>query len=132
MKLSALFRNEPPRRWRNVGVETEISALAAKAQSRADRAARLLRRIARLRTVHDAYRRVFFGDDGQLTGDAALVLRDLCALARFGKVDPGASDAELRMNEGRRHVILHLFDRFELDPDKVRLISQRLKEVDDE
>lgn len=113
-----------------MAVETEVAALVAGLDAKARRRDRLQRFIDRLMGRHRAYRALFFDGDGNLKPEALTVLKDLGRVANFGKVDPGASDTELRMNEGRRHLLLHIFDRFEMDAARLARLAQKLKETE--
>lgn len=110
-------------------VDREVSALAASLQEQRDRETLRKRRLSGIRDRTLAYRRLFFGDDGKLRADAVIVLNDLGEAANFGRVIADASDAELRMNEGRRHLMLHIFDRFDLDGERMARLASELRET---
>lgn len=117
-----------------MSVDREVAALATrlldegevKRRARQKLVAKLLGRL----DVHDAYKAVFCDDDGKITKAGLIVLRDLGEQARFGVVDPVASDAELRMNEGRRQIVLHLFERLDLHGDRALHLSTRIRELE--
>lgn len=97
---------------RAAGYETEGAALARRKRSLAERI-----------KVRAAYRRLFT-KDGQLTGDAQLVLADLARTARLGKHNPLASNDELRERAAQRAIVLHILAR--LDPRALAELSDTL------
>lgn len=117
-----------------MALDGEIAALAADRIDREDRRRRklreALRRMAGRQAVHDAYRAVFCTEDGEISADALTVLHDLAATAGLGHVRPLDSDAELRMAEGRRHMMLHVFDRLDLGGERMLRLSKRIREIE--
>lgn len=86
------------------------------------------------RSVRDAYRRLFFEDDGvTMKQDGVVVLEDLARVAKIGKARPFGSDADLRAYEGMRTILMHIIARFELSGrvDAERL-SNQVRELNDD
>lgn len=110
------------------GLETEIQALAVRAERAREKLARNSRNIARRLGWQDSYRRLFCDDAGNLKADAVNVLRDLAREANFGVFDPRASEADLRMNEGSRRIMLHIFTRLDLGEQGLIHLAERMKE----
>jgi hypothetical protein len=85
-------------------------------------------------SVRDAYRRLFFDDDGvTMKPDALVVLEDLGRASRIGKVSHLSSDSDLRAYEGMRTIFIHIIARFELSGrvDAERL-SNQIKELEND
>lgn len=110
---------------------SEIGALAVRAQRTGERTRAAIRRLAARLGLQDDYRRTFCDQDGRLTDSAVAVLRDLARQANFGRIDPRASDADLRTNEGARRMVLHLFARLDLGSDALLNLSERMREKHD-
>lgn len=109
----------------------ETLALAYRAQSLRERAAQDIRRAVRALGRQDQYRRLFCEPDGSLKADAVAVLTDLARQANFGAIDPRASDADLRANEGARRMLLHIYGRLDLGSTRLVDLARRMKERDE-
>lgn len=116
-----------------MALEHEIDALAAQAGAkRRQRILALIKWRWRRRVVL-AYRKLFVGEDGQLTPEAVIVMADIGNTARLGVVDlAAASDAELRERAGRRSLALHIIGRMDLDGSALRDLSKKLRELGNE
>lgn len=86
------------------------------------------------RSVRDAYRRLFFDDDGvTMKTDGLVVLEDLARAAKVGKARPFGSDADLRAYEGMRTIVMHIIARFELrGAVDVQRLSNQIEELNDD
>ena len=110
----------------------EVGALAHRAETIREQGARVARRAARALGWQDDYRRVFCDPaTGEPTAAALHILRDLAREANFGRFDPRASDADLRMNEGSRRMLLHILTRLDLGGDGLLRLSRRMNERED-
>ncbi len=92
----------------------------------------MIDRIQKILLRRQAYRRMFFGDDGKLTKDAEIVISDL---ARFCRLHRSTSVVSLTTRqtdvpatfqaEGRREVILRILGHLHVDDaDLVRLTER--------
>ena len=110
----------------------EIAALAARSEGLAHRRVQRWARIKHLLGWQDDYRRVFCDPaSGELTPAGKRVLADLASEANFGRFDARASDADLRMNEGSRRVVLHIFARLGLGSDRLVRLASDLREMEE-
>lgn len=90
-----------------------------------DRVQKILRR-------RQAYRRIFFGDDGKLSPDAELVISDLARFCRLHRSTTIISTVSRQTDvpatfqaEGRREVILRILGHLHVDDaDLVRLTER--------
>lgn len=76
--------------------------------------------------LHRAYQRLFFDEAGQLRADARLVLDDIAHEAAIGFASPSLDYAELATKEGKRRLLLHIFGRFQLSPERLATIERTL------
>lgn len=107
----------------------EIGSLAVRADRVTAKMKRDAERLARALGWQDHYRRVFCDPEtGELTNSAIKVLADVSREANFGVFDPTASNDDLRMNEGSRRVILHMFARLNLGSDELLNLSRKMRE----
>ena len=119
-----------------MAADLEIDALASQVEQIAQRA-----EATRIRTEHErqrakrrfdtvaAYRRVFLGDDGQLTESARAVIADFAEMAQLGVFDPGQiSDAEMRERNGARRLALHILSSIDQDGSVLRKLASKLRE----
>lgn len=114
-------------------VDLEIEALAARAdQIRRRSLYERLRHVWRRRTIL-AYRKLFLGEDGNVTADGALVIADFSRAARLGNAEvTAATDAEMRERNGRRAIALHIIARLDLDGTRLRDLGRKLRETEHE
>lgn len=111
--------------------ELELLALEADAHKGMTARAREVLRFRSERQLIHAYATVFCGSaDGEaLTPEGAMVLADLGRLAGMGKARIMASDAELRMSEGQRHVVLHIMGQLRDGGFKLARMARRIREM---
>lgn len=81
----------------------------------------LMRRNAK-RAFH--YQAVFFGEDGELTHHGAKVIADLRDFCRANKSTFDADPRVHALLEGRREVVLRIFDMLNIDSRDVRHIVE--------
>ena len=112
-------------------IERELEAMAARSKPDADGILARLRAYQHEKRVIAAYQRLFLGGEGgaQLTPDAMIVLDDISRIAGLGKARIRASDAELRMTEGARMIVLHIISRFRADSHKLARLARQIRET---
>jgi hypothetical protein len=117
-----------------MSIEREIELLALEDEQRGQLTRRGLAvlQFRKQRRLLDAYATVFCGsaDSQTLTPEGALVLADLGRLAGLGRARIKASDAELRMSEGQRHVVLHIIDHVRDGGRKLARLARQIRETD--
>jgi hypothetical protein len=119
-----------------VAADLEIDALASQIEQIAQRA-----EARRIRTEHELrhaaarfdviaqYRRLFIGDDGELTAPARAVIADFTEVAQLGRFDPGQiSDAEMRERNGMRRLALHILSSIDQDGSVLRKLASKMRE----
>lgn len=119
-----------------MAADLEFDALA----SQVEQAARRVEN-ARIRTEHDrihaarrfdtvaAYRRLFLGEDGDLTEVARAVIADFSEVAQLGRFDPGQiSNDEMRERNGMRRLALHILSSIDQDGSVLRKLASRMRE----
>ena len=92
----------------------------------------MIDRIQKVLNRRQAYRRIFFGDDGKLTRDAEIVLNDLARFCRLHRSTTIISTVSRQTDvpatfqaEGRREVILRILGHLHVDDaDLVRLTER--------
>jgi hypothetical protein len=110
-------------------IEHEITALSARAKHTADSYSNRMRGVLAKMGWQDDYRRLFCDPiTGELKPEGEKVLADLARHANFGVIDLQASDSELRMNEGRRQLLLHIFGRIDLGSDRLVKLASSIRE----
>lgn len=82
--------------------------------------------------VHRAYQRLFFDAAGQLKADARMVLDDITHAAALGFASPTLDYGELATKEGKRRLLLHIFGRFQLSPERVAKLERTLIQEEEE
>ena len=111
-----------------MAVDTELEALAARADQAAQESlAARARRLRDFRVVR-AYRDLFLDANGKLKPSAVQVIADFSAVARLGTTSNIAStEGELREYSGRRNLALHIIGRLDLDGSRLRDLARNLR-----
>lgn len=78
--------------------------------------------------VYHAYRQLFFDQEGALREAAQIVLDDMAREAAIGLVSPSLDYAELAAKEGKRRLLLHIFARLELSPERAATLERQLSQ----
>lgn len=115
-----------------MAAEHEIAALAARGERSVAEAARHRVKMMFERQRVRSYREVFLAADDKLTVHGRAVIADLAKISQLGRVDPRASEAELRFREGQRAIVLHMLASFDLDEAKFSRMARQLRESEHE
>lgn len=82
--------------------------------------------------IYHAYRQLFFDQQGALREAAQIVLDDMAREAAIGLASPSLDHSELAAKEGKRRLLLHLFARLELSPERAATLERQLSQEEQE
>lgn len=89
-------------------------------------------RLVALTARHGRYRRLFRGEDGELTPDAAAFFAEIAKRGRVHDSSFHTDPREHARREGARELALYLMSGLELDGAKLAALTRQLREQDDE
>lgn len=79
------------------------------------------------RDLREAYRALFFGEDGRMRPAAALVLADIAEEAGFGAANMDLNHGEMCVLEGKRRLLLFVLARLRLPPAQAEFLESEME-----
>lgn len=99
-------------------------AIERAAQAGSSRISAVIRRMI---GTHDAYRRLFLTEAGELRPDAVIVLRDLAADAGLGRAQPDLNHPDMLVREGKNRLLLRILAQLRLDHARIAKLRQQMR-----